>query len=157
MAYNLVEKSITHDFLQIFSVRPENPKHFLPTRLAGQATFSMSGDIIPTIPVATRQAKIVGQISVRARQWLKDSHHDESGCKVIHDAKCVACERMKATDTFCNQIISRKYSIRRTYTLHYQLKAFVQEKEICLIQLRRIQTLYFWYFIKETSYSRVPD
>ena len=30
------------EFLKLFSVRPENPEHFLPTMLAGWRTFSTS-------------------------------------------------------------------------------------------------------------------
>ena len=39
----ICQQKIMREFLHTFSVRAENPEHFLPTRLAGWSTFSTSG------------------------------------------------------------------------------------------------------------------
>ena len=89
-------------------------------------------DIIPAIPVVTRQAKNVGQISVRARHWLKDNQQDaEPGCKVVHADRCVACKRMKETDTFRNEITGKTYRIKRKYSCKSSWIIYLAECSAC--------------------------
>ena len=75
-------------------------------------------DVIPTIPVVTRQARNVGQISVRARHWMRtaqDPGQSPPGCTVLHQKNCVACKKIVETNKFHNPVTGFIYTIRRRY------------------------------------------
>ena len=44
LAANFKTMTVLREFDQIFSVRPQEPEYFLPTRLAGWATLVTSGE-----------------------------------------------------------------------------------------------------------------
>ena len=79
--------------------------------------------MFPVIPVITRQAMNVKDISVRARHWksTKDASTEpqvKPGWNVIfkHNTKCQACDRMSETNQFNCVATRRTYQIRSNFT-----------------------------------------
>ena len=57
----------------IITYHPQNPPLYkwLQDEMGTLHLSKLCRDVIPTIPVVTRQARNVGQISVRARHWMR--------------------------------------------------------------------------------------
>ena len=105
----------------IVTYHPQNPpvQRWIREDLGILHLSRQCREILPSIPVVTRQAKSVGQISVRSRHWQKTDQgpgQSTAGCTVLHKKNCVACKRIKETDRFENPVTGRQYSIRRSYT-----------------------------------------
>ena len=103
----------------IITYHPQNPPvhQWIKEQMGILHLSKQCREVIPSIPVVTRQSKNVGQISVRARHWLKETQSDQApGCKVIHQKNCVACKKLKETEYFSNPITGRRYTIRRNYS-----------------------------------------
>ena len=105
----------------IVTYHPQNPPlhRWIQDEMGILHLSKQCREVIPTIPVVTRQAKNVGQISVRARHWLKTDQglgQPAPGCTVLHkNRNCVACKKMVETDKFMNPLSGRTYTIRRSY------------------------------------------
>ena len=105
----------------IITYHPQNPpvQKWIKEEMNTLHLSKQCREILPTIPVVTRQAKNVSQLSVRARHWLKgqtNNNQGAPGCTKLHAKNCVACARIKETDRFTNVRTGKTYSIRRSYT-----------------------------------------
>ena len=105
----------------IITHHPQNPplNRWIKEEMGILHLSKQCREVIPTIPVVTRQAKNVAQISVRARHWLKggnDPGMTDSGCTILHkNRNCVACKRLQETQKFNDIRTGKTYTIRRKY------------------------------------------
>ena len=105
----------------ILTYHPQNPPVYkwIKEELNILHLSSQCKAVLPTIPVVTRQAKNVGQISVRARHWLKGDQNNcqtPPGCTILHKNKnCVACKKLVETGKYVDPETEKTYTIRRSY------------------------------------------